>query len=162
MHYPQGVHGWLTDVYGCENDEAAIQDVGSILCREDRLLTFPNSLQHQVQPFKLADPERPGHRKILALFLVDPAFPIISTANVPPQQRHWWSEKVAEAFSGTEAAIGALSNELKDKVFAEVDDFPIGLDEAKDLRLDLMEERKKYVIVQNNNFSSHSFSLCEH
>jgi hypothetical protein len=87
MGYPQNVHGWLEEVYGCRNEEAAVQEVGSVLCKEGRLLTFPNILQHQVQPFELADKTKKGHRKILALFLVDPGIRVISTANVPPQQK---------------------------------------------------------------------------
>lgn len=132
LDYPQNVHGWLTDLFGCEQDGPTVQNVGTVLCKEGRLLTFPNILQHQVQPFKLEDPTKPGHRKILALFLVDPRIKVISTANVPPQQRDWWSDKLRETFSGTNVALGGLSNELKDKVFEAVDDFPIGLEEAKD------------------------------
>lgn len=69
--------------------DSTIQDIGSVLTRSGRAVFFPNLYQHRVQPFSLADPSRSGHRKILALFLVDPAIPIISTANVPPQQPHW-------------------------------------------------------------------------
>ncbi|KAJ6184217.1 hypothetical protein N7519_005518 [Penicillium mononematosum] len=58
-----------------------------------RLLTFPNTLQHRVSPFSLADNTKPGHRKILALFLVDPNLRIISSANVPPQDELWWKRK---------------------------------------------------------------------
>ena len=135
--------------------------MGAVLCREDRLLTFPNILQHQVQPFKLVDATKTGHRKILALFLVDPRIRIISTANVPPQQREWWSEKVNQVFSSKEVALGKLSNELKDKVFEEVD-FPLGMDEAKEIRLRLMDERKSYGAKSAGNFLKNVFSLCEH
>ena len=163
MNYPQNVHGWLSEIYGCEQDGPAVQEVGSILCKEDRLVTFPNILQHQVQPFRLADPTRPGHRKILALFLVDPAIKVISTANIPPQQRHWWSEAVEKVFTSKENALGKLSNELKDKVFASVDEFPIGMDEAKEVRLRLMDERKLIGIDQTRAFENiNTFSLCEH
>ena len=78
-------------------------------------------------PFKLADPTKPGHRKILALFLVDPNIRIISTANVPPQQREWWAEEVAK----NGGALGKLSAELKEQVFEKVDDFPIGMEEGQ-------------------------------
>ena len=139
-----------------------MQEVGSVVCKEGRLLTFPNILQHQVQPFKLADPTKPGHRKILALFLVDPGIRIISTANVPPQQRHWWSEGVTKAFANSGEAIGKLSAELKEKVFEDVEDFPIGMEEAKEIRLQLMDERKNYVTEQGRNFERLTFSLCEH
>jgi hypothetical protein len=139
-----------------------VQEVGSVVCKEGRLLTFPNILQHQVQPFKLADPTKPGHRKILALFLVDPGIRIISTANVPPQQRHWWSEGVTKAFANSGEAMGQLSAELKEKVFEDVEDFPIGMEEAKAIRLQLMDERKSYVTEQGWNFEKRTFSLCEH
>jgi hypothetical protein len=162
MGYPQGVHGWLEDIYGCEADGPAVQEIGEVLCSEGRLLTFPNILQHQVQPFKLEDPTKKGHRKILALFLVDPGMHIISTANVPPQQKEWWSEEVDRQMEDSGKAMGKLSTELKDKVFGDVEDFPIGMDEAKELRLKLMEERKEYAIAGGRAFEKKVFSLCEH
>lgn len=162
MNYPQGVHDWLTEIYGCENDRAAVQEVGSVVCSEGRLLTFPNILQHQVQPFSLQDPTKPGHRKILALFLVDPGIRIISTANVPPQQRDWWVEEVDRQVAGSGKALAKLSNEMKDKIFQSVDDFPISMETAKELRLKLMEERKMYVVKQARAFEQRDFSLCEH
>jgi hypothetical protein len=162
MGYPQDVHEWLTEIYGCENGEPCVQEVGSVLCCEGRLLTFPNILQHQVHPFKLADPTKKGHRKILALFLVDPGIRIISTANVPPQQRDWWGEEVMKQTGTSNKAFGKLSTELRDKIIDEVDDFPIGLDEAKEIRLRLMAERTKYVSDFNNAFERMEFNLCEH
>lgn len=93
---------------------------------------------------------------------MDPHIRIISTANVPPQQREWWSERVAGEFSGKEEALGKLSNELREKVFQAVDDFPIGMDEAKELRLLLMEERKARGDEAADSFLSSEFSLCEH
>lgn len=133
-----------------------------MLCTEGRLLTFPNILQHQVQPFSLQDPTKPGHRKILALFLVDPGIRIISTANVPPQQRDWWGEEVDRQTADSGKALAKLSRELKDKVFESVDDFPISMETAKELRLKLMEERKQYGLNQASVFERNEFSLCEH
>jgi hypothetical protein len=94
-------------VFGCYPDGPAVQNVGTVTCSEGRLLTFPNILQHQVQPCELANKSKPGHRKILALFLVDPNIRIISTANVPPQQKDWWSEEVDRLTIGSKA-IGKL------------------------------------------------------
>jgi hypothetical protein len=154
----------LTAVFGCQNEEPTVQEIGSVACTEGRLLTFPNILQHRVTPFSLADPTKPGHRKILALFLVDPAIRIISTANVPPQQRDWWAEAIQKAFNSRSSgkAFEKLSQEICDKVFESVDSFPIGLDEAKDIRLSLMEERKDFVVDASEAFESVHFSLCEH
>ncbi|KAL2010961.1 hypothetical protein VTN00DRAFT_3679 [Thermoascus crustaceus] len=77
-------HNWLAAVYGCEADGPVIQELGSVSCLENLLLTFPNILQHWVAPFSLADRSRPAHSKIFTLFLVDPHIRVISTANVPP------------------------------------------------------------------------------
>jgi len=139
---------WLENVFGCHESSAA-QQVGSIETREDRVITFPNLLQRQVQPFKLADPTRPGHRKILALFLVDPHIRIISTANVPCQQRDWWSQAISNDVNGR---FSNLPPEIHEKVIDEVEDFPISLETAKRLREDLMEERKSLTILQDENF----------
>jgi hypothetical protein len=109
LNYPQDQHEWFWEVFHCVNNLPAVQQVGAVLCTEGRLLTFPNILQHQVQPFTLADPTKNGHRKILALFLVDPGIRIISTANVPPQQRDWWSEGVTRSFAKSGKAFDKLS-----------------------------------------------------
>jgi hypothetical protein len=50
--------------------------------------------QHRVSPFELIDPTKPGHRRFVALWLVDPTKRIISTANVPPQQLSWYNESL--------------------------------------------------------------------
>src|SRR6185437_9957997 len=68
------------------DEDALNQVLGSAETRAGRALAFPNILQHRVDPFRLADPSRPGHRKILAFFLVDPSVTIVSTSDVPPQQ----------------------------------------------------------------------------
>ena len=49
---------------------------------------------------QLADPTRPGHHKVLTFFLVDPTVSILSTAQVPPQQKSWWIDQVKEIFAG--------------------------------------------------------------
>lgn len=161
LDYPQDEHSFLKEVYGI-NDDIAVQEIGSVACKRGRLLTFPNILQHRVHPFKLVDPTKPGHRKILALFLVDPNIKIISTANMPPQQRDWWSEEVQIEFLKNGSGLAKLSTELKDKVFMDVDDFPIGMDEAKEIRLKLMEERSTGVYAGEKDFERTEFSLCEH
>ena len=117
--------------------------------REGRLLTFPNILEHQVQPFSLVDRTKPSHRKILALFLVDPHLPILSTANVPCQQMDWWRSHIEQLGTG----LDRLPAELQDAIFDEVTGgFPFTPDEAKDLRLVLMEERMEIFTRQELEF----------
>jgi len=98
---------------------------------EGRLLTFPNILQHQVQLFELKDRTKPGHRKILMLFLVNPNINTISSVNVLCQRKDWWREEI-----GCQGGIDVvLPRELGDLVFEEVGEFPIGMEEAKKVRL---------------------------
>lgn len=159
ISYEQSDWTWLEAIYGLQNGEPAVQVVGSVEAREGRVVTFPNILQHQVQPFKLADPTKPGHRKILALFLVDPNMRIISTANIPCQQRDWWGRTLIS--SGD--VLARLPVELREKVVKHVQDFPISMERAKQLREELMAERKAYLIdYQTENFNSVTISLCEH
>ncbi|MGW8488074.1 DUF4246 domain-containing protein [Streptomyces sp. NPDC055886] len=84
--YEQNDDNGLREVYGLEDEEALNQTLGSASTPAGRCLAFPNVLQHRVGSFRLADPTRPGHRKILAFFLVDPSQKIVSTSDVPPQQ----------------------------------------------------------------------------
>ncbi|MFD3665227.1 DUF4246 domain-containing protein [Streptomyces sp. NPDC058659] len=89
-HYEQNDDNGLREVYGLENEDALNQTLGSTSTPAGRCLAFPNILQHRVGSFRLTDPTRPGHRKILAFFLVDPSEKIVSTSDVPPQQP--WSD----------------------------------------------------------------------
>ena len=134
-----------------------MQELGQVVTREGRLLAFPNVFQHGVGPFKLEDPSKPGHRKILALFLIDPHCRIISTANVPPQQKNWWSPEIRDS-----ERLAGMPNEVVDQIVDDVDDFPISLEEAKELRLELMEERKVFVEDVDNDIQSSTFFFCEH
>ncbi|MEU9027538.1 DUF4246 domain-containing protein [Streptomyces sp. NPDC048383] len=89
-NYEQNDDNGLREVYGLEDEDALNQLLGSAETPAGRVLAFPNVLQHRVSPFRLTDATRPGHRKILAFFLVDPSERITSTGDVPPQQP--WSD----------------------------------------------------------------------
>ncbi|MDX3310552.1 DUF4246 domain-containing protein [Streptomyces sp. NPDC054884] len=130
-HYEQNDDNGLREVYGLEDEDALNQTLGSTSTPAGRCLAFPNILQHRVSPFRLADPTRPGHRKILAFFLVDPSQKIVSTSDVPPQQP--WS-----------------------------DTSTMTLEQARDFREQLMQERKFFVAEHNEQLYEREFSLCEH
>lgn len=57
---------------------------------------------------------------------------------------------------------GKLPRELFNEVTSYLDDFPITMEEAKELRLELMEERKAVYSDQEESFQEHTFSLCKH
>lgn len=68
-------------------------------------------------PLSLEDRSKPGHRKILALFLVDPHRRIISSANVPLHRPDWASES---RILGQKAASERLPDELQGWVWGLV------------------------------------------
>ncbi|MGW7265978.1 DUF4246 domain-containing protein [Streptomyces sp. NPDC054842] len=129
--YEQNDDNGLREVYGLEDEDALNQPLGSVSTPAGRCLAFPNVFQHRVSPFRLTDPARPGYRKILAFFLVDPSQTIVSTSDVPPQQP--WSETST-----------------------------MTLDQARDFREQLMQERKFFVDEHNEQLYEREFSLCEH
>ncbi len=158
LEYEQDDHRALETIYGFRNGDPLIQNLGKVVTREGRLITFPNALQHCVEPFSLEDRTKPGYRKILALFLVDPNQRIISTANVAPQQPEWWDGHLKLS----EIALQRLPQELKDAV---KENFPpmMGPEEAKEVRERLMDQRSAYANVRNREIENWaSFSLCEH
>ncbi|WP_406110289.1 DUF4246 family protein [Streptomyces sp. NBC_01003] len=130
-NYEQNDDNGLREVYGLENEDALNQMLGSTSTPAGRCLAFPNILQHRVGSFRLTDPSRPGYRKILAFFLVDPSEKIVSTSDVPPQQP--WS-----------------------------DTSTMTLEQAKNYREQLMQERKFFVDEHNEQLYEREFSLCEH
>lgn len=158
--------------------EHTLQNIGGVLTRPGRSLFFPNIYQHRVSPFKLADPTRPGHRKILALFLVDPAIPVISTANVPPQQQEWWARAAGvntvlghsvDAKTSDGNVVEGKGPTTKSRLPVEVADmvvnnveFPISLKQAKEIRKELIAERKILVQDANHVLQSEEWNFCEH
>ncbi|MFH8935367.1 DUF4246 domain-containing protein [Streptomyces griseosporeus] len=110
-HYEQNDDNGMREVYGLENEDALNQVLGSASTPEGRCLAFPNILQHRVGSFRLADPTRPGHRKILAFFLVDPSEQIVSTSDVPPQQP--WSDTSSMTLEQAKAYREELMRERK-------------------------------------------------
>ena len=76
--------------------------------------------------------------------------------------RDWWFDEVEEEMMRDGKALGKLSAELRKNICEDVDDFPISLEEAKEARLRLMEERKAYVTTHSTAFEGNKFNLCEH
>lgn len=118
LEHEQDDHRPLETIFGTQlRDGEAIQEVGSIATPEGRIIAFPNTLQHCVEPFELGDKSRPGHRRILVLWLVDPHYRILSTANVPPQQRDWYAAGVMK--------FGVGEKDLPDELAGNVANPPV-------------------------------------
>lgn len=157
LQYEQDDHEPLSTVFGTASmrNEPAVQVIGRIATPGGRILAFPNTLQHKVEPFELADNTKPGHRRFLVLWLVDPHSRICSTRSVPPQQHDWWAEEAMRAVD-----FGTLPQEVVDLVKGNIGEWPMGLDEAKALRLELMAERT--VATDSVESTFEEYNLCEH
>ncbi|TMW58065.1 hypothetical protein Poli38472_013539 [Pythium oligandrum] len=145
--------------YALEDNELLIQTLGAATAIEDRCLVFPNTLQHKVETIRLADTSKPGHRKVLAFFLVDPTKKIPSTSVIPPQQHRWLRESQHLVLRPLQQQYGIPDTVLSDHVLPFL---PRGLylKEAKRYRNQLMSERDSANDIEED--SELKFSLCEH
>ncbi|KAM5345135.1 hypothetical protein ACJ41O_010997 [Fusarium nematophilum] len=131
---------WMEQVFGVSlgtgSGGACLQNYGRVETREGRMLAFPNVFHHRVTPFELADKTKPGHRRFIALWLVDPFTRIISTANVPPQQEEWLERKGVEGLMSVE--------------------------EAKEHREKLMKQRTVFREGAEGSWEGQDYNFCEH
>ncbi|KAG0039807.1 hypothetical protein BGZ82_006660 [Podila clonocystis] len=119
------------------------QSLDGFVTKEDLYIEFPNIFQHQVRPFELDDP-------------IKPEAPILSTTNVLPQQKEW-----APQTDLIQQAVQKLPAELVQEIERLID-WPIEMEEALALRLELMQERKYFVNTQNAEMFERKFYFCEH
>ncbi|KAJ5627829.1 hypothetical protein N7490_010057 [Penicillium lividum] len=113
-----------------------VQGTGSVAMRQGRLVTFSNAIESRMEQFQLVDPASTGHFRAIKLFLVDPHYRVCSTRNVPPQQHDWWAQEVDRDLAST-----GLPREMVDHVLRETDDWPMGIQEAKEHRKELKKEQ---------------------
>ncbi|KAG9048185.1 hypothetical protein FS837_000531 [Tulasnella sp. UAMH 9824] len=139
----QGIKYEQSDDRGIELT-ASNQVVGAVKTSINRCIAFPNIYQHQVSSFKLLDRTKPGHRKIVALFLVDPEHCILLTSDIPPQHIHWTREAIFEALVQSNKNMRvSLPVELVDMVADRIDNVMTS-EEAKAYRLKLIDERTAF------------------
>ncbi|KAG9010228.1 hypothetical protein FRB90_007893, partial [Tulasnella sp. 427] len=148
MGYMQDDKAGVKLTYGLDRSTKANQVLGAVETTPGRCIAFPNIYQHQVSSFELADPSKPGHRKIVALFLVDPEYTIPSTCHIAPQQSEW----AQEAMNTSGTLFSKLPLELWDMVSknAQTEGALMTLEEAQQYRLELMDERS--VAVKDQSF----------
>jgi hypothetical protein len=108
-----------------------------------------------VASFELKDKSKPGHRKILVYFLVDPTQRIVSTARVPPQDIRWHDSELQDKLNSE------LPVEVAKMISGQMG-YQMTLEEAKAHRLELMEERSVAKDVVSQAVFERPFRLCEH
>lgn len=146
---------WLEAVFGCNINGPPVQLMGGITLQQGRVVTFPSIIQTRVGALRLENPAEPGHRKVLALFLVDPGIRIISTANVPCQQKGWWADEVTRE----ESALLRLPNEVRDYVFERIWEFPFGVEEAIRIAEEMRMERAELEVGHLCAFEDDEFNF---
>ncbi|KAF1731198.1 hypothetical protein CRV24_009277 [Beauveria bassiana] len=159
LDYAQNDFDSIKRAFGIDPEGSTMQDIGEISTRQGRAIFFPNILQHRVSPFRLKDASRPGHRKIVALFLVDPAIPIISTANVPPQQRDWWRNAEKDGGVGGGDVKGEGGSTLSKEGVA---DGLMDSEQASRIMEELMAERTMHQDKANHDLRELDWDFCEH
>lgn len=164
-YYEQDDKDGVEKFYGLHDEDKLTKEIGKMETKEDRVLIFPNWFQHHVDPFELNDNTKPGHRKMLCLFFVDPFnSKVISTDMVPPQQKDWWNDGTdLSEFGLNEFTKEQIENSLKGRTDDENMEWPISLENAKVIRQELMKERG---IPKEDKYSeaafTRRFTLCEH
>ncbi|KAJ1646832.1 hypothetical protein LPJ64_001716 [Coemansia asiatica] len=117
------------------DSEILTKYIGSVNIFQGLCVGFPNLYQCKSSGFKLADPTKPGHRKMLTFYLIDPSIKIPSTEFVPPQQKSWWAERVSKTKPFREMPLI-----IREQIFDNVN-FPISLEKALRIRRKMNEER---------------------
>lgn len=148
--YEQGDELYCEYYFGLKDEDKMSHFVGSVDAKKDRVVIFPNYFQHHVDSFELEDSLKPGFRKVLCFFVIDPYNDNVkSTKVVPPQQIEW-----------------AESEDIMNKYFPNIsskDINPISWEEAIKFRDELMKERSLSQDVDDfDNPYTRGFSLCEH
>ncbi|KAJ7911440.1 hypothetical protein B0H13DRAFT_2328278 [Mycena leptocephala] len=143
-------------LYGMRRDHPCVQDIGSVETKAGRCIAFPNLYQHRVSPFQLVDKTKPGVRKILVFFLVDPTFSILSASNVPPQQLEVVRDMLHS--QGPSSRLSFLPVELLDYVARLVPGVKSRA-EAEVIREELMKERSIMIESVNTEFFAREFHM---
>ena len=137
-------------------DKGRHQGLGGCTTRAQRMLAWPNTLQHRVAPFELADASQPGRRSMLVFFLVDPFVRVRSTATVPPQQAEWLARELRRMPFFCDLPVDVMK-----LILSHVPGL-LTFEQAAARRKRLMRERKYFEAIVNEEIFERPFSLCEH
>ncbi|KAJ7125245.1 hypothetical protein C8R44DRAFT_619495 [Mycena epipterygia] len=153
----------METLYNMERGGQCVQDLGSMITKQGRALAWPNLFQHRVSPFHLNDPTKPGHRKILAFFLVNPAKdPIVSATDVPPQQAEWMWNAMADTMVDPHSTTANLPPELYECIQEQLSETLMTRAEAEMYRQRLMSERTSFLVQHERTVIQQPFDMCEH
>ncbi|KAJ1864675.1 hypothetical protein LPJ73_000223 [Coemansia sp. RSA 2703] len=115
-------------------DEYISQEVGTVQIKPGRCMVYSNFYQSRDTKFKLCDTAKPGYRKLLKFYLVDPTIRVPSSAIIPPQQQNWWARQVRQI-----ARFAELPDLVWDKI-ADYVDYPMSLKKGKEIRDEILDD----------------------
>ncbi|PIL34617.1 hypothetical protein GSI_03396 [Ganoderma sinense ZZ0214-1] len=163
LYHEQSDHKGTVAAWGLGQESPLNQELGHVVAAEGKCVAFPNVYQHRVQPFELADPSRPGFRKIVCFFLVDPSTTLISTSDVLPQQEAWWtSDSWAEVAGAAVPLVRTLPQELYKDVMSCAALGMMSRAEAEECRKEFMEERSEFTFHHGKEVFEIEWNMCEH
>ncbi|KAK0481479.1 hypothetical protein IW261DRAFT_1470891 [Armillaria novae-zelandiae] len=132
--YPRGFNagdnGATFRTWGMRDAAPCHQYIGDVPIRQGAAIVFPNIYQYRHTPIQLADPSRPGHRRM-------------STSSVPPQQKAWIREAL---------------DEFLDVRFPE-EDWLVDESEMAHFRDEMMQERREFVSNNDDHYFSIPFDV---
>ncbi|KAJ1878204.1 hypothetical protein H4R99_000361 [Coemansia sp. RSA 1722] len=102
-----------------DREDSYTQPAGEVDVKQGRLICYPNVYKHNSLYSSYDSPKR------LTIYFVDPSVRIVSTAIVPPQQKHWWTKSV----SSVPSRVSKLPLEVQDMIFKHVDS-PMSFEKA--------------------------------
>ncbi|KAG7452093.1 uncharacterized protein BT62DRAFT_960127 [Guyanagaster necrorhizus] len=151
--YPRGFNagdnGATFRTWGMRDAAPCHQYIGNVPIYQGTAIVFPNIYQYRHTPIQLADPRKPGHRRMISFLLVDPDIPPIpSTSNVPPQQKAWIREAL-DSFLDVR-----FPEEVVTRIMDHVD-WLVDEDEMVSLQEEMMQERREFI----SNNDDHYFSI---
>ncbi|KAL3690886.1 hypothetical protein R1sor_004537 [Riccia sorocarpa] len=128
--------------------------VGSVPTLENRLLVFPNNLQHKVSGIVNDSENEVGTRKTFMFFLVDPDVDIISTRDVHKQQ--WDKLRPVQRATLNEVAQNIIGRSLPAEILDEIINRAkrgLTIAEARAHRLQLIKDRHMKFECDNDDYS---------
>ncbi|GAQ10473.1 hypothetical protein ALT_7794 [Aspergillus lentulus] len=145
---------WLPQVFGCNEEEKQIVELGQVSCHGGRLVTFPNIFQTSLAPVHLVDPGKPGHCKSLVLH---PSTLMCVSSQRPTCHPSRQTGGMASIFEEMLWLRRGLPVELQDMVLDYLESYPLTIEEARELRLNLMRERDRITREQTEKLETWRF-----
>ncbi|THH10277.1 hypothetical protein EW145_g1442 [Phellinidium pouzarii] len=139
--------------WGLQSGDPCNQFIGSVPLRTGLTIAFPNIYQHRMRDIQLGEGCSNGRLAIVEFYLVDPDVPpIISTADVAPQQRDLIYRALANSIDPR------LPPEVLEKIVDMVESV-LFEEEAVRYHEEMLKERQNFMRVNDEKYFSLPFDM---